>query len=54
IILFDKAFWQSAVDLEHLADAGMIHRDDLRLFSYADSAEAVWDSLLAHGLHIPA
>jgi len=54
IILFDKAFWQGAVDLEHLADAGMIHRDDLKLFSYADTAEAVWDSLLAHGLHIPS
>jgi len=53
IILFDKAFWDAAVNLGHLAETGMIHPSDLDLFTFADSAEACWELLLERGLRIP-
>lgn len=54
IILFDKAFWQSAVNLDHLAETGMIHADDLKLFGFADNAEMCWEMLLERGMRIPS
>jgi uncharacterized protein (TIGR00730 family) len=54
IVLFDKAFWDAAVDLDHLAETGMINPADLDLFSFANSAEDCWETLLARGLRIPS
>ena len=51
IILFDKAFWQSAVNLEHLAETGMIHPDDLKLFGFADTAERCWEAARTRHSH---
>lgn len=39
VILFGKAFWDRTVDWTGLADAGLINRDDLDLFRYADTAD---------------
>jgi uncharacterized protein (TIGR00730 family) len=54
IVLFDKRFWQNVVNLKHLVDTGMISPDDLDLFAFANSAEEVWETLLARGLRIPS
>ena len=53
IVLFDKRYWQNVINLKHMVDTGMINSADLDLFSYADSAEATWETLLARGLRIP-
>jgi uncharacterized protein (TIGR00730 family) len=49
-VLFDQDYWRRIIDFEALAEAGMIAPGDTRLFDYADSAEAVWQKLLARGL----
>ena len=36
-----------------LAEEGMIARDDLDLFTFADDAEEAWRILIARGLKIP-
>ena len=50
IVLFDRAYWDAVLNLEVLMEHGMIRADDLKLFSYADDAEAVWTALLQGGL----
>lgn len=50
IVLFDEGFWRSVVNLEALAEHGVIAPGDLDLVRYADSAEGVWDRLIEIGL----
>ena len=50
IILFDQDYWQSAINLDVFAENGMIDSEDRYLFSYADSAEALWATLIGQGL----
>ncbi len=54
VVLFDRRFWTGLVDFDRLVDEGMIVRKDLRLFSYADSAEEIWDNMVAGGLSMHA
>lgn len=55
IILFDKEFWTSTFNLQHLIDVGTINADDIELFSYADTAEEAWEHMVERGLgSIPA
>lgn len=55
IVLFDKAYWQRVIDFEALAAEGMIDRNNLELFDYAESAEELWQTLVRRGLraHTP-
>lgn len=50
IVLFDRAFWTSAINFETLIEHGMIQRADLDLFSYAETADEIWAQLVAGGL----
>lgn len=50
IVLFDKAYWTRLINFDHMLEHGMINRVDLRLFKYADSAEEIWEILVANGL----
>lgn len=50
VVLFDEAYWRSIINFDRLADLGMIDRADLTLFRFADTAEAVWASLIEQGL----
>jgi uncharacterized protein (TIGR00730 family) len=43
IIFFGKAFWERVIDFEALADEGVISPDDLKLFTYCESAGEAWD-----------
>ena len=54
ILCFDRAYWSRVVDFEMLADEGMVSREELDLFTFADDAESAWDALVAAGLKIPA
>ncbi len=50
IVLVDRAYWDRVVGFETLVEEGMIGRQDLDLFAYADNAEGVWDALVAGGV----
>lgn len=42
-ILFGKAFWESAINLEFLAEQGTISPDDPAMFKVVDTAQEAWD-----------
>jgi uncharacterized protein (TIGR00730 family) len=42
VILVGRDYWKRAIDFEFLADEGVITDGDLKLFEYADTAEAAW------------
>ena len=50
IVLFDEAYWRQVVNFDALIEHGMIKAEDLQLFSYAETAEQVWDRLVEGGL----
>ena len=50
VVLFDRAYWSSVVNFDALLKADMIDARDLKLFSYAESAEEVWQALVAGGV----
>jgi uncharacterized protein (TIGR00730 family) len=51
VVLFDEAYWRAVINLDVLAEAGMISPQDFELFRFADTAEGVWSALVAAGLH---
>ena len=50
IVLFGSAYWRKIVNFEALIEEGMIRRDDLALFAFADTAEDAWTALVERGL----
>jgi hypothetical protein len=42
VILVGREYWNRAIDFAFLADEGVVADDDLRLFEFADTAEAAW------------
>lgn len=52
IVLFDRSFWQGLLNLQVMADHGLIAPDDLALFTYADTPEEAWSALKAGGLQV--
>ncbi len=50
IVLFDRNFWQTAVNLNAFLDAGTISPGDEKLFHYADTAEEAWQHLIDGGI----
>jgi len=46
IILVGSDFWRQAVNLDFLCAEGMINSSDLSLFSHADSAPQIWQTIL--------
>jgi uncharacterized protein (TIGR00730 family) len=53
VILYDSKFWNRAMNFETFVEAGLIHKNDLKLFDFADTPEEAWDDLVARGLNIP-
>lgn len=43
IIFFGREFWERVIDFEALAEEGVISADDLKLFTYCETAEEAWD-----------
>lgn len=43
IVLFGKKFWNDAINFEAMAKWGFISKEDLKLFSYAETAEEAWE-----------
>jgi uncharacterized protein (TIGR00730 family) len=42
LILFGEKFWRSVVNFDALAEFGTIAPDDVKLISFADTADAAW------------
>ena len=53
VILYDSAFWNSAINFQHFADSRLINQHDLKLFGFADTPRRAWEELLRRGLKIP-
>jgi uncharacterized protein (TIGR00730 family) len=43
IVLMGKAFWEKLINWSALVDAGLIGKEDLKLFHYAETAQEAWD-----------
>ncbi len=48
IIFFGREFWERVIDFQALAEEGVVSPDDLKLFTYCESAEEAWDYVCAH------
>jgi uncharacterized protein (TIGR00730 family) len=46
IVLVGEAYWRRAVDVEFLADEGVIDEEDRDLFWFAETADEIWNSIL--------
>jgi uncharacterized protein (TIGR00730 family) len=51
IILYGRAYWDSVIDFQRLADEGVVQDEDLALIEYAETPQEAWDIIAAfHGL----
>ncbi len=48
ILFFGREFWERVIDFEALAEEGVISPDDLKLFTYCETAEEAWDCVCRH------
>jgi hypothetical protein len=46
VVLVGEEYWRRVVDLDFLADEGVIDDEDRELFWFAESAHEIWDSIL--------
>ena len=46
VVLVGEQYWRRAFDPDFLAEQGMIDPEDLRLFSFAESADVAWRTIL--------
>lgn len=46
VVLVDEAYWKSVINLDALVEHGMIRASDMELFRFANSADAIWKTLL--------
>jgi uncharacterized protein (TIGR00730 family) len=49
VILYGSEFWNRVVNFEYLAETGMIHKDDLKLFHICDDVDSAF-KVLCDGL----
>lgn len=45
LLLFGKEYWSRLINFEVMVDEGMIHKDDLMLFQFVDTAEEAWQQI---------
>lgn len=50
IVLYDRSYWQRVISFDTLVAEGMIEPEDLTLFDFADTPEALWETLVRRGL----
>ena len=51
IILYGRAYWDSVITFQQLADEGVIDDDDLKLIDFAETPQQAWDIIAKfHGL----
>ncbi len=47
ILIFGREFWEKMIDFDYMVDQGVISEEDLKLFSYVDTAEEAWELIRA-------
>jgi uncharacterized protein (TIGR00730 family) len=47
VVLVGERFWRRAVNFDFLAEEGVIAAEDLDLFSFAETAQDIWDQISA-------
>jgi uncharacterized protein (TIGR00730 family) len=47
VVLVGEEYWRKVIDFDFLVDEGMIDFEDRELFSYAETAEQIWNGLLS-------
>lgn len=47
IVLVGKEYWQRAINFQFMVDEGVIEPSDLTLFEYAETADEIWQFILA-------
>jgi uncharacterized protein (TIGR00730 family) len=50
IVLYEEEYWLRLISFEALVDEGMIDREELALFEFANTPEAAWEALVKRGL----
>ena len=48
ILFFGREFWERVINFEALVEEGVISADDLKLFTYCETAEEAWDYVCRH------
>lgn len=48
ILFFGREFWERVINFEALAEEGVISPDDLKLFTFCETAEEAWDCVRRH------
>lgn len=51
VLMFGREFWEKVVNLEALADEGVIGHKDIGLIRFVDTAEEAWDAVQAFYRH---
>lgn len=46
VVLVGEEYWRRVVDIDFLADEGVIDDEDRELFWFAETADEIWDSIL--------
>ncbi len=46
VVLVGESYWRRAIDFDFMISEGMISPDDMRLFVFRETAEAVWDAIV--------
>ena len=47
VVLVGESYWRKLVDFDFLVDEGMIDPEDLDLIEFAETAQGIWDCILA-------
>ena len=45
VLLFGREYWQRIINFDAMVEEGTIHQDDMRLFSYVETAADAWQSI---------
>jgi uncharacterized protein (TIGR00730 family) len=48
ILFFGREFWERVIDFQALVEEGVIAPDDLKLFTFVETAEEAWDHVCAY------
>ena len=48
ILFFGREFWEQAIDFDYLVEEGVVAPDDLKLFTFVESAEEAWQKVHDH------
>lgn len=46
VVLVRESYWRRAIDFDFMIAEGMISPDDMRLFVFRETAEAIWAAIV--------